>query len=236
MAYDYRLLRLTLVISLLVHSAILLRSPNMNPFSPAPKKQKIEVRYVKEKPQPKTATVSSPKPGQQRILSKSDPLLKLDAKVVAGGRIPPPYIEREQIFKSKQDIPVNKSPEFSRPSLNASSPIAIKKKVSLPPMDMAKIKNPSYITYYQIVREKIRRSAYQNYTHNETGEVYVSFIISNDGLIRNARLVEEKTTANDYLKDIALKSVREASPFPNFPKELDYQQLSFNIIISFQIE
>jgi len=226
MVYDYRLLRLTLVISLLAHGAILLRSPNMNPFSPAPKKQKIEVRYVK----------ASSGPGQQRMPYKSDPLLKLDAKVVAGNRIPPPYIEREQIFKNKQDILVNKSPGLSRPSLTAASPIAIRKKISLPPIDMAKIKNPNYISYYQIVREKIRRSAYQNYTHNETGEVYVSFIISNDGLIRNARLVEEKTTANDYLKGIALESVREASPFPNFPKELDYQQLSFNIIISFQIE
>jgi len=236
MAYNYRLLRLTLIISLLVHSVILLRSPNLNPFSPAPKKQKIEVRYIKDNPQVKPKAGTFSKPDQQKMFSKSDPLLKLDAKVVAGSKIPPPYIDREQIFKSKQDIPVNKPLELSRPSLTASSPIAIRKKISLPPIDMDKIKNPSYITYYQIVREKIRRSAYQNYTHNETGEVYVSFIISNDGLIRNARLVEEKTSANDYLKGIALSSVREASPFPNFPKELDYQQLSFNIIISFQIE
>jgi len=236
MAYDYRLLRLTIAISLLAHGVILLRSPNMNPFAPAPKKQKIEVRYVKEKPQAKQKVKTSSNPDLQRAPLKSDPLLKLDAKVVTGNKIPPPYIEREQIFKSKQDILVNKSSDLSRPAFTSSSPIAIKKKISLPPIDMGKIKNPSYITYYQIVREKIRRSAYQNYTHNETGEVYVSFVISNDGLIRNARLVEEKTTANDYLKDIALSSVKEASPFPNFPKELDYQQLSFNIIISFQIE
>jgi len=208
----------------------------MNPFAPAPKKQKVVVRYVKEKPQTRPKIKISSNSALERPPLRSDPLLKLDAKVVAGSKIPPPYIEREQIFKNKQDIFLNKSPQLSRPNLTASSPIAIKKKISLPPIDMAKINNPNYITYYQIVREKIRRSAFQNFTHNETGEVYVSFIISNDGLIRNTRLVEEKTTANDYLKDIALKSVREASPFPNFPKELDYQQLSFNIIISFQIE
>jgi TonB family protein len=114
--------------------------------------------------------------------------------------------------------------------------MAIKKRISLPAIEMAKIDNPSYISYYQIVREKIRRSAYQNYVHSETGEVYISFIISNDGYILGVHLVEEKTSANDYLKNVALRSVKEASPFPNFPKELDYPQLSFNIIISFEIE
>ena len=88
----------------------------------------------------------------------------------------------------------------------------------------------------QIVREKIRRSAYQNYTHNETGEVYISFIISNDGYVKDVHLIEARTSASDYLKGIASRSVRDASPFPNFPKELDYPQLSFNIIISFEIE
>ncbi len=101
---------------------------------------------------------------------------------------------------------------------------------------MAKIDNPSYISYYQTVREKIRRCAYQNYNRNEIGEVYISFIISNDGYIKSVRLINEKTTGNDYLKDTALRSVKDASPFPNFPKELDYPQLSFNIIISFEIE
>jgi len=86
--------------------------------------------------------------------------------------------------------------------------MAIKRKITLPAIEMAKIDNPSYISYYQIVREKIRRSAYQNYTHNETGDVYVSFIISNDGYIKDVHLVEEKTTVNGYLKNIALRSIR----------------------------
>jgi TonB family protein len=134
------------------------------------------------------------------------------------------------------DIKNHKPGGFSKPTLTNSQVLAIKRKITLPALQMAKIDNPSYISYYQIVREKIRRSAYQNYTHNATGEVYVSFIISNDGYIKDVRLVEEKTAADDYLKNIALRSIRDASPFPNFPKELDYPQLSFNIIISFEIE
>ncbi len=222
-----RILRVTFAVSLLIHGAILLQSPGLNPFSPPAKKQKMEVRYIRKNPQ------SKPVPGSGRQILKSEPFLELDSKVVVGSRVPPPYIEQENVLPSRLEnhgLPSTK-PTFAGPDL-----MAIKKKITLPPIEMAKIDNPSYISYYQIVREKIRRSAYQNYTHNETGEVYLSFIISSDGLIRNARLIQEKSSANDYLKDIALRSVNDASPFPNFPKELDYPQLTFNIIISFEIE
>lgn len=234
-----RILRVTFIVSVISHGAILLQSPDFNPFSPAPKKQIIAVRYVKQSP---------PNSGgkAQRTALRPESFLKLDSKIIAANRkVPAPYIEQE-LNIPKGSAPLNSSKGsqvlqnrpagFSKPAFVAPSSMAIKKKITLPAIEIAKIDNPSYITYYQIVREKIRRCAYQNYTHNETGEVYISFIISNDGYIKGARLAEEKTTANDYLKEIALRSVRDASPFPNFPKELDYPQLSFNIIISFEIE
>jgi len=230
-----RLFRVTFTISLLTHGAILLQAPSFNPFSPAPKKQKIEVRYIKERPQAKSLPKDSSKPDLQRPFPKSEPFLKLDSKVVTGSKIPPPYVEQDNPSKATKLLP-NRTLGFPKPTFATLELMAIKKRISLPPIEMAKIDNPSYISYYQIVREKIRRSAYQNYTHNETGEVYVSFIISCDGYIKDMRLVEEKTTAGNYLKGIALRSVKDASPFPNFPKELDYPQLSFNIIISFEIE
>ncbi len=245
-----RILRVTFVISLLTHGAILLQSPQLNPFSPPPKEQTIKVRYLKKeelasKLIPKQpANSSSGKP-----LSESDPFLKLDAKIGAGNKIPPPYIEGENVLKESKAmldklknnglLPDWQSPKalnFAKPTFTSLDLMAIKKKITLPAIEMAKIDNPSYISYYQIVREKIRRSAYQNYTHNQTGEVYISFIISNDGLIKGARLVEERSSANEYLKSTALRSVNDAAPFPNFPKELDYPQLSFNIVISFEIE
>lgn len=248
-----RLLRFTFTISLLTHGLILLPSPNLNPFSPAPKKQGIKVRYIKEDPHIQSLSRVSPKAGRQSFLSNSDPFLKLNSKAIAGNRAaaPPPYIEQGYIEQGKGSGPLpgrleedgwqpnsqnHKPLEIPKPTFASSELIAIKRKIALPPIEMARIDNPSYISYYQIVREKIRRSAYQNYTHNQTGEVYISFIISNDGFIKDVRLIEEKTKAFDYLKSISLKSVKGASPFPNFPKELDYPQLSFNIIISFEIE
>ena len=236
-----RLLRFTLTVSILAHGAILLQSPNFNPFTPAPKVQEIAVRYIKENPAVKSPPRNSPELDRQRLMPGSEPFLKLDSTIVTGARRAPlPYIEQEDSSSDSKvlasDSQIHKPTGFSKPTFINSQVLAIKRKITLPAIEMAKIDNPSYISYYQIVREKIRRSAYQNYTHNETGEVYVSFIISNDGYIKDVRLAEEKTTANDYLKNIALKSIRDASPFPNFPKELDYPQLSFNIIISFEIE
>ncbi|MDD5130680.1 MAG: hypothetical protein PHS66_06525 [Candidatus Omnitrophica bacterium] len=259
------LLRITLVVSCLVHGAILIQSSNFNPFTPAPKVQEIAVRYIKENNRPVNPVLKNlSDSGKQRLMPKPEPFLKLDSKPITSARPAPlPYVEQEDasgdtkepVSSAQRNVPVSarqirkpqsrtlildkhgqKPAVFSKPAFVSSEVMAIKKKITLPAIEMSRINNPSYINYYQIVREKIRRSAYQNYTHSVTGEVYASFIISNDGYVKDVRFIEEKTTVNDYLKNIALRSVRDASPFPNFPKELDYPQLSFNIIISFEIE
>jgi TonB family protein len=231
-----RILRVTFAVSILTHGVILLQSPNLNPFRPAPKAQNIEVRYIKADSQIQKLPKESFTPGIPKFFPKSESFLKLDSQVITGSRVsPPPYIEQDNALKQVKALD-GKPSGFSKPAFVSSELMAIKKRISLPAIEMAKIDNPSYISYYQIVREKIRRSAYQNYMHSETGEVYISFIISNGGDILDVHLVGEKTSANDYLKNVALRSVKEASPFPNFPKELDYPQLSFNIIISFEIE
>ncbi len=229
-----RVFRLALMVSLSIHGIMFLHWQSLNPLLPKPKNQKIEVNYVKVEPKIVLSS-KSVQDQQDRSLTKIEPFLKLDASVVTGSRVPPPYVQPANLFKDVKELS-NKPAEFSKPTFSSPDVLMLKKKITLPEIEMAKIDNPSYINYYQIVREKIRRSAYQNYSRNETGEAYVSFIISNDGDIKNIHLVNEKSTAGDYLKDIALSSVKDASPFPNFPKELDYPQLSFNIIISFEIE
>ena len=222
-----RVFQITFLISLITHGVILFQNPNFFLFPTDKKEKKLEVSYIKE---PKKAQ-ESPK----SATSKNEALLKLSAKTIADKRIPPPFIDKEKIFKQDSENMMRKS-TFAKPAFIKPDIIAVKKKITLPPIDMDKINNPSYISYYQIVREKIRRAAYQNYTRTETGEVYLSFIISNDGYLKDVRLAEEKSSPGPYLKEIALRSIRDASPFPNFPKELDYPQLSFNVIISFEVE
>jgi TonB family protein len=223
-----RVFKITLIISFCVHGAILLSNPNLNVFPKQKPEQKMEVSYVRP-PEEKAREL--------KVQSlKSEPFLKIPSKITADRRIPPPFVDKENIFKINKSVSLEQARLNKPTTLLKPDVIAVKKKITLPPVDMDKINNSSYISYYQIVREKIRRSAYQNYTSSETGEAYLSFVVSSDGQLKDVRLSEEKSSPNAYLKQIALRSIRDASPFPAFPKELDYPRLSFNVVISFEIE
>ena len=220
---------ITLVLSAITHGIILFQNPNLNlNIFPKDKKEPVlEVSYVKS-PQ---ETKEYPK----TTLPKKEPFLRLSSKITANKTNPPPFIDRESIFRKSKEI-ISHKYAFTKPTFAKPDIIAVKKKITLPPIDLDKIDNPSYISYYQIVREKIRRAAYQNYTRAEVGEVYLSFLIFSDGSLKAVQLIEEKSSPSTYLKEISLRSIKEASPFPNFPKELDYPHLSFNVVISFEIE
>ncbi|HTZ11558.1 MAG TPA: energy transducer TonB, partial [Candidatus Margulisiibacteriota bacterium] len=164
-----------------------------------------------------------------------EPFLELSSKITANRRVSPPFAKKQDFLNINKGMNLEQI-RSNKPALFKPDISSVKKKISLPPVDMDKIDNPTYISYYQIVREKIRRSAYQNYTSSETGETYLSFVVSNDGYLKDVRLSEEKSSPSLYLREIALRSIREASPFPAFPKELDYPKLSFNVVISFEIE
>lgn len=222
--------QIALIVSLIAHGVILSQNPNfhLNIFSQHKKEQnKIEVSYVKRLPPPEERPKITP--------PKNEPFLKLPSKITVTKTTPPPFIDKENIF-NKNKGGISKEITFTKPAFIKPDVIAVRKKITLPPIELDKIDNPSYISYYQIVREKIRRAAYQNYTRVEVGEVYLSFVILSDGALREIRLVEEKSSSLPYLREIALRSIRGASPFPNFPKDLDYPQLSFNVIISFEVE
>jgi TonB family protein len=184
----------------------------------------IEVTYVRNRPPEYKETIP---------LKKED-ILKMSTRI-SSKDLPPPYISKEDILKNS-NVMLSRKTDFIKPSVPKPDVTAIKKKVNLPPVDLNKIDNPSYLSYYQIVREKIRRSAYQSYTRMETGEVYLSFLIARNGSLMDVRLLPDRSSQSAYLKDVAARSIRVASPFPIFPKELDYPQLSFNVIISFEIE
>jgi TonB family protein len=239
--FSERLFQFALTVSIILHGVVLSQIPGgFNLQAKNRRQEKVEVVYLKDQLVVKAAKGALA--GTRVTGSKREPLLRLSSKVTMGKSTPPPpYVDREEIFNqgSKSRLPQYTRPTQStyiKPGLIESDIVGIKKRISLPPVETEKIKNPSYINYYQLVREKIRRAAYQNYTRTDIGEVYVSFIVSGDGSLKDMRLVEEKSSSNKYLKETALRSVRSASPFPAFPKELDYPQLSFNIAISFEIE
>ncbi|KPK43025.1 MAG: hypothetical protein AMJ78_00215 [Omnitrophica WOR_2 bacterium SM23_29] len=210
---------IALTISLITHAAIFIKLPHLNLFSKRQAQKRIEVTYIKERAKSAsldTYTQKFPKKPSHQVSSKS----------VA----PPPQIKKEQIFSKLDNIPIRK-PKVTWPEI-----VAMKKKITMPSLSEKKMTNPVYLSYYQIIREKIKRAAYENYTRLVNGEVYLSFIILNDGQLKEERINERKSSPHSYLKEIAIKSIYDASPFPSFPKELDYPELSFNVIISFEVE
>lgn len=217
--FSDRIFQITLLVSIVIHVLILSQNPGFSLFAKKQDQPDTKVSYVKT---PVSETKErAPLASPRKSLGLSLP--------------PPPFIDKENIYKKDREMLLPKA-VFTKPALAKPEIFAVRKKITLPPVEMDKMKNPSYISYYQIVREKIRRAAYQNYTHSEIGEVYLSFSVSKEGNLKEVRQVKEKSTSNPYLIDIALKSIQDASPFPHFPQELDYLQLSFNIVISFEIE
>jgi TonB family protein len=231
--FKNRIFLVTFLISAAIHGAIFIQHSNLAIFSKNKnEQQKIEMSYLKETQATQREKPAPSKTDQSRL--KMPPKITIDKSSLLPG------VDKENMFKEIKKIGLPDS-SFTKPAVIKPDVIAIKKKITLPPIkptdvDLDKINNPTYISYYQIVREKIRRAAYQNYTRIETGEVYLTFIISNEGYLTEVRLVEEKSPASPYLKEIALQSIKDASPFPSFPKELNYPLLSFNVVISFEIE
>ncbi|MCF7869839.1 MAG: hypothetical protein K9L69_03470 [Candidatus Omnitrophica bacterium] len=95
-------------------------------------------------------------------------------------------------------------------------------------------KSSAYMNYYRIIREKIRKKAYQGYNGQGRGKVYLNFNITSNGLLKAIR-VGEQSVNNSSLKKTALLSIKESAPFPSFPEGLEeYSQLQFNISIYFK--
>jgi TonB family protein len=224
--FSEKIFRTTFIVSILFHTALLVQNTNFHLFSPKKEEIKATLSYIKKIPQEISIQRQTPE-----IFTHTPPL-KLPDKVNMSKT---PDIDKETLFKKIQNTLRNQTP-LTKPAISKPDIIAIKKKITLPPMNTDKINNPSYLSYYQIVREKIRRAAYQNYLRTETGEVYVTFVLNQGGVLQDIQLVNEKSSPSTYLRDITMRSIKDATPFPTFPKELDYPELTFNVVISFEIE
>jgi len=227
-----RILPIAFLISFTFHTAVLLLGSGLTFLNPLGerKPQKMEVRYIKPVKQYKQY-----KGPAQRTMDDIDPFLKLPTKITARETSLVPSVNREDIFRPAREASIPKV-SFTKPAFIKPEFITVKTNITLSPNETEKSDSPAYISHSQFVREKIKRCLYQNYGRMETGQVYLSFVLSKDGFLRNVRLVEEKSSPSGYLRTIALQSIKDAAPFPDFPKDLDYDRLSFNVVISFEIE
>jgi len=213
------------ILSLIIHTAILLSIPRFYSAKARKSLERIEITYTKISTL--TAALKA-RAAQIKPPPMANPL-KDNIGLLSKDRLPAVPMDSTQMsdYFKKADL-------MDRKPLSAKQ-FMTQKRISLPAIKSEKMKNPVYNNYYQIVREKIRHRAYTNYDKYETGEVYLTFVVTSDGRLKGVKLIEEKTRAANYLQDIALKSINDAAPFPAFPKNLQFPELSFNVVISFEV-
>jgi len=92
------------------------------------------------------------------------------------------------------------------------------------------------------IRKKIQDSIYYYseqfsfFDSPQEGKVFVSFIIDSKGFLRHLEIYDDISTPIEVLKKIVRTAINSASPFDAFPPELKYDQRTFNLEISFEIE
>jgi len=152
--------------------------------------------------------------------------LNNDQKFLSDGTIP------LSLVKDKPMLPFgmfnDRKPEHMRT-------MELSHKVSIRPITSEKINNPVYAAYNEMVRDRIKEKVYENYDRMEKGSVYLTFLLDDQGVLKAARIIPEKTDASEHLQEIAMKSLRDASPFPAFLKGMNLREYPFNIEIQYQV-
>jgi len=192
----------------------------------APSQRPIEVAYVQSFGREKEDRDISPEPVAQKEQRQTPPQISTsdDRKSILKDFL------KAEIFRpdQKENLPQQMNPAAESPK---------KKSVQTPNIPGETFKSPEYKSYYQIVREKTRRQAYRNYRRIQEGEVFLTFTLMRSGELKEAHVDETKSVKDEYLRTIAMESVRQSSPYPEFPVKLqDKDQLTFNVIISFELK
>ena len=98
-------------------------------------------------------------------------------------------------------------------------------------------KNTDYQHYYETIREKIRFYAESNYKgYRSLGIVHLAFALYQNGELKQIQVFRENSVNNEFLIQLAIKSVKQSTPFPYFPKTIPQTELPFSVYIEFKKE
>lgn len=208
-----KIFNIALGVSLLAHSVFIWRMPFFKQFTFIPEK-KIEVSYCfinKEKQfsvYKEKDSLNNARASQEKLVFPGTPREALNLKVEAASLEPK---------KLEPRVPVAQA-------------------VNLTNIQSEYRRNPTELNrYYFEIWEKVRHSAYQQ-LYNErslSGEVRLVFAVSKGGQLIDMKVVEEGSVLDD-IKKAGVSSVKNASPFAVFPKDLVKNEEFFDIVISFE--
>ncbi len=96
-------------------------------------------------------------------------------------------------------------------------------------------KGKAFLNYFGLIKQRVHRMVEKKYQSERLGhgDVSLVFILKADGTVVNIYPIEKDSSADEWVKDFAVRCVRDCSPFPHFPKELGMERISFNLSILF---
>lgn len=96
-------------------------------------------------------------------------------------------------------------------------------------------KTVAFTEYYQIIRDKIAQHIAPYPLSGITGKANLKLTVLSSGDIIGASVFSESPAAiSSKIKELVLKAVKDASPFPPLPEELNTTEHEFTIPISFE--
>jgi|GEM_PF-924881 len=242
--YENKSFQLAVLVSVLLHFTVFLSAPYVGVV---PKKQlfePIKVAYikVKEKEPPKKPVSRKPESSRYQVFPPIAPesLPEVRKEDIAN---PLPIFEPLPQTAQKQEQGKKEEPtvETIGPGSSGRAVIGVGKGDKFETVvnnEKDSGRKATYISYYRSVREKIRYYADKNYIKEGSasqGEVFLSFVVTSGGELLHIMIIDAKSAEDLLLRNLAINSIRDASPFPVFPEGMTQHQITFNVVISFEL-
>lgn len=224
---ENKIFQFALLSSILAHFLFFIGMPQLSFFPSKRVWDSIKISYYKIK-EPVSYEA-------KRALPKK--LIGIKPESIAGKL---PEIKKEEILKKAEQKEAEKKaePQPAVDGTQAVKEVKEKKFEAVVGEEKDKGKKEAYIGYYRAVREKIKQCADSNYPKDDGvggGEVFLSFAVASNGELLQVKVVEARSVDNKLLKGIAINSVRDASPYPRFPDGMSQYQITFTVVISFEV-
>lgn len=238
---DNKSFQLAVLISILVHFAVFLSAPHMGVVSIKEAIPVIKISYVKPEEKEKEIKKEAGRNTGKIIGQKPQYLPPLAPQAL-------PDVEKDEILDSPEAevpvVPKQAEREIAGSDIQVSSGRAViqssggKKFETIINEEKDSGRKATYIGYYRSVRERIRYYADRNYIREGStgeGEVFLSFTVTSKGELLQIAVIEKRSIEDPLLRNIAINSVRDASLFPSFPQGMNQYQITFNVVISFEL-
>lgn len=224
--------RVTLLVSLLFHAVVLTFMPYLKNIPQKKELTTLEVFYKIASGEKATHQKGGISKELLSVKEKSLPKIPLPEDIQKIKQ--PPKFDLAELFKPKETISIPK-PNLSEKNLR-------KQKISLKDLPVEMSKDPAYLSYRDIIRKKIQDKIYYYsdryfyFDNPREGKIFVAFIVSSDGTLKDISIQENNSSQDELLRKIVLVGIKNATPFEKFPKDLNYAERTFNLEISFELE